>query len=341
MFRFTQGNILQANTDAIVNTVNTVGVMGKGIALAFKKQYPDNYKAYKAACDNGELEVGKMFVFETGLLQPRLIINFPTKKHWRHPSQYEYIEAGLADLVRVIEEKNIQSIAIPPLGCGNGGLDWARVRTMILESLETLSKKVDIVLYEPGYQPKQRQVKAVARLTPARAMLLQLIRQYQMLGEEPNALVVQKLAYLLQRCGEPLNLRYEKGFYGPYAHNLSKVIQALSPKYLRLGGDISKPYATVSLEPAIIPELKAYLENEMETQQRERLQKVSELISGFENMLGLELLATVDYAINQCPDCTLEEITASIHQWTNRKKQLLPPQHIQAAYAQLQGVELV
>jgi len=341
MFRIMQGNLLQANTEAIINTVNTVGVMGKGIALAFKQAYPDNYKRYKEACDAGELQVGKMLVYETGLPQPRLIINFPTKKHWRHPSKYEYISSGLEALKEVIGTYRIRSISIPPLGCGNGGLDWSRVKPMILEALRDIADEVDIVLYEPGYVPEQRQVKPVIKLTPPRAMLLQLIRQYQMLGEEANALVIQKLAYLLQSGGESLNLRYEKGFYGPYAHNLSKVVQALSPKYLKINGDISKPHTPVQLNTAILPELKTYLREKISAEQKARLDHVSDLITGFENMLGLELLATVHYAIKECPECTLDEIIVSIHQWTDRKKQLLPAHHIEAAYLQLRSLALV
>ena len=341
MFRFTQGDILKANTEAIINTVNTVGVMGKGIALAFKKAYPDNYRKYKQACEASELQVGRMLVYETGLPQPRIIVNFPTKKHWRHPSKYEYIASGLEALKENIRAHQIRSISIPPLGCGNGGLDWSRVKPMILEALKELAEEVDILLYEPGYVPERRQVKPVTKLTPARAMLLQLIRQYQMLGEEPNALVIQKLAYLMQSCGEPLNLRYEKGYYGPFAHNLSKVILALSPKYLKIEGDVSKPHTPIQLNTAILQELKAFLQEEISAEQKARLDHLSDLITGFENMLGLELLATIHYAMKECPDCSLDEIIASIHQWTDRKKQLLPAHQIEAAFLQLRSLELV
>src|SRR3954470_1840626 len=132
MITFTQGNLLDAQVEAVVNTVNTVGVMGKGIALMFREAYPENYKAYEAACKRGEVVVGKMFVTENhDLTGPRYIINFPTKKHWIHPSRLEYVVQGLEDLVRVVRERRIRSIALPPLGCGNGGLDWGQVRKAI------------------------------------------------------------------------------------------------------------------------------------------------------------------------------------------------------------------
>ncbi|HMQ62723.1 MAG TPA: macro domain-containing protein [Flavilitoribacter sp.] len=338
MFHYTKGDILKANVEAIVNTVNTVGVMGKGIALAFKKQFPENFKVYRNAFEGGNLEVGKMLAFETGESHPKVIINFPTKKHWRNPSEYEYIASGLKDLVHVIEDYKIKSIAIPPLGCGNGGLDWEKVKPMILDTLGPLSENVEIHLYEPGLFEEQKPVKSVSNLTAPRAMLLQLLNQYEMFGEEANALVMQKLAYLLQRCGEPLNLRYEKGFYGPFAHNLSKVIQALSPHYLVITGDISKPYSITRLNRDILPELENYLNHEITAVQRERLEAVTNLIAGFENMLGLELLATVDYAVTHCPECGPEEIIDTIHQWTTRKKQVLPAYQIREAYSHLRSL---
>jgi O-acetyl-ADP-ribose deacetylase (regulator of RNase III) len=132
MIKYTRGNLLESKAEALVNTVNTVGVMGKGVALMFKSAYPENFKAYEAACRRNEVKVGHMFVTERqAMLGPKWIINFPTKQHWRGKSKMEWIEAGLEDLKRVIAEKNIHSIAIPPLGSGNGGLNWLEVRARI------------------------------------------------------------------------------------------------------------------------------------------------------------------------------------------------------------------
>ena len=147
--KFTQGNLLDARVEAVVNTVNTVGVMGKGIALMFKQRFPENFMAYEAACKSGEVQVGKMFV--TGGVEldgPRWIINFPTKKHWRQPTQIEWVRVGLSALKEVIGEKGIRSIAIPALGCGNGGLNWAIVRPMIAVELGGLTG-VDVFVLEP------------------------------------------------------------------------------------------------------------------------------------------------------------------------------------------------
>lgn len=149
MIRFTNGNLLDANVDALVNAVNTVGVMGKGIALMFNERFPENYRVYAAACKAGEVETGRMFVQPVSQPDgPRWIINFPTKQHWRHPSKLEWVREGMAALREVIREKQIRSIALPPLGCGNGGLDWEVVRPLIEEALGDL-KDVEIVVYEP------------------------------------------------------------------------------------------------------------------------------------------------------------------------------------------------
>jgi O-acetyl-ADP-ribose deacetylase (regulator of RNase III) len=149
MIRFATGNLLTANAEALVNSVNTVGIMGKGIALMFKETFPENFKLYEAACKRGDVKVGHMFVTERNLLGgPKWIINFPTKEHWRNPSKMTWIEDGLADLIRVIQDKNIHSIALPPLGSGNGGLDWQEVRSRIESAFANVTN-VEIIVYEP------------------------------------------------------------------------------------------------------------------------------------------------------------------------------------------------
>lgn len=149
MIKFLKGDLLKSDAQALVNAVNTVGVMGKGIALQFKNQYPENYKVYKAACDKGELKVGKILIVKDGdLFNQKFIVNFPTKQHWRSPSEISYIQDGLIALKKAIKEYDIQSIAIPPLGCGLGGLDWNVVKPMIIEALQDLDINIDI--YEPG-----------------------------------------------------------------------------------------------------------------------------------------------------------------------------------------------
>ena len=149
MIRYATGNLLDAKTEALVNTVNEVRVMGKGIALMFREAFPANMTAYAAACKDGQVRVGTMFVTENPTAAgPRWIINFPTKKHWRDPSQLHWVRDGLEDLKRVIAEKRIKSVALPALGCGNGGLEWNQIRPLIEAALSNLDG-VDVIVFEP------------------------------------------------------------------------------------------------------------------------------------------------------------------------------------------------
>ena len=187
MFTYKRGDMLTDDVDALVNTVNCVGVMGRGIALQFKKMFPDNFKQYAEACKRGEVVPGKMFVARTGLLaSPRFIINFPTKNHWKEKSRIEYIADGLDDLVAVIEKQGILSLAIPPLGCGLGGLDWGKVSILIEEMLHHLGIQIDLFMPTGSPSPAlmAKQAKCPA-MTLGRAALLLLADRYQMVLLDP------------------------------------------------------------------------------------------------------------------------------------------------------------
>lgn len=336
MIQFTTGNILKSDAEALVNTVNTVGVMGKGIALAFKKAFPDNYKIYRKVCDNKELKTGKVLLTETGRLSPKYIINFPTKEHWREKSKIEYIADGMKDLVKVIREKNIKSIAIPPLGCGNGGLDWKIVKPLILKELTSIKSDLKITIYEPGFNNQTVIKKQEVKLTPARAMLLLALNGYKVLGYSTNLLVAQKLAYFIQRLGEPLNLEFEKGYYGPYSHRLQHLLKYLNGWYLHFNPDQTRPGTTIKLN--YIEQVESYSETNLSKLQKERLYNLTTLIDGFESPYGLELLATVDFIQQQGSVRTPKEIENEISQWTNRKKELMKSYHIQVAHQRVNSV---
>jgi O-acetyl-ADP-ribose deacetylase (regulator of RNase III) len=149
MVIFTQGDLMNAPVEALVNPVNTVGVMGKGLALEFKERFPENFRLYQAACAAGQVRTGRMF--GTGIVGPNVlqwIVNFPTKQNWRHPSRVEWIVDGLADLRRFLILNSVKSVAIPALGCGNGGLDWAEVRPQITSALRDL--ELEVLVFEPA-----------------------------------------------------------------------------------------------------------------------------------------------------------------------------------------------
>ena len=201
MIHYKIGNLLESEAEALVNTVNTVGVMGKGIALQFKNMFPINFKEYAKACKNKEVNVGKLLITEeVSLLSgKKIIINFPTKTNWRLPSEFSYIESGLIDLVKEIKERKIKSIAIPPLGAGNGGLDWSKVKLILERHLSEID--CDIYIYEPSESIQEVLKKERVKLTPARAMLLSVLYDLVKNGEFVSEFSAEKIAYFLQRFG--------------------------------------------------------------------------------------------------------------------------------------------
>lgn len=325
MMKFTKGNLLDAEVEALVNTVNTVGVMGKGIALMFKERFPENYTLYDKACKSDDVQVGRMFVTETSeLAGPRWIINFPTKKHWRHKTKFEWVTNGLEDLRQVIEEKGISSIAIPPLGCGNGGLDWQDVRPAIEDALADLPD-VDVVVYEPTskYQNVAKR-KGVQKLTPARALIAELIRRYWVLGIECTILEAQKLAWFLERNlilkgpDNPLNLQFQADRYGPYADPLRHLLDSMDGSYLRCDKRLAdaKPTDTIWFNDSKREQVQLYLNSAEGKPYLEALEFTDDVIDGFQTPLGMELLATVDWLIiREGCDSTFESVKGGLHSW--------------------------
>lgn len=324
MIRFTRGNLLEAEVQALVNTVNTVGVMGKGIALMFKEAFPANYREYAAACKRGEVRIGRMFVTEHARLTgPRWIINFPTKEHWRTRTRIEWIEDGLEDLRRVIEDKEIGSIAVPPLGCGQGGRSWSEVRPMIVEALEDLPQ-VEVIVYEPSrrYQNVAKRT-GVQALTPARALIAELIRRYWILGIECSMLEIQKLAWFLERelkasdLNNPLDLQFQADRYGPYADRLRHLLDDLDGSYLRSEVRIAdaSPRDVIVFDDAKRDRVAAYLRSEAGEYQA-ALEQTARRIAGFESPLGLEVLATVDWLLTR-EGCRPEvaDVKAALASW--------------------------
>ncbi|WP_028693363.1 type II toxin-antitoxin system antitoxin DNA ADP-ribosyl glycohydrolase DarG [Pseudomonas cremoricolorata] len=305
MIRFVQGNLLEAEAEALVNTVNTVGVMGKGIALMFKERFAENYSLYRAACQAKEVVTGKMFVTAVNELGgPRWIVNFPTKRHWRSPSQIDWITDGLHDLRGFIIEQGLESIAIPPLGAGNGGLPWAVVRDQIEAVLGDL--QADILVFEPTthYQNVSKR-SGVEELTPARALIAELVRRYWVLGMECSLLEIQKLAWFLERAIErfipgdnPLQLKFIAHKYGPYANRLEHLLDNLDGSYLHCAKRISdaEPSDVIWFDESRKTYVQTYLNSQAKAY-LPALEFTADLIDGFESPFGMELLATVDWLL--------------------------------------------
>jgi len=330
MIEYKQDDILRADFEALVNTVNCVGVMGRGIALQFKKAFPQNFKAYATACKNEEVQPGRMFVFKTGqLTYPHYIINFPTKRHWRGASRIEDIDAGLQALVETIGQYEIRSIAIPPLGSGLGGLNWSEVKSRIEAALQPLTD-VRIVIYEPYGAPTTATMaynRKVPKMTAGRAALVELMNRYLsgLLDPSVTLLEVHKLMYFMQEAGEPLRLKYQKANYGPYAENLRHVLNAIEGHLVSGyadGGD--SPDKPLQLVPGAVKESSDFLQEYSET--RARFDKVASLVEGFESAFGLELLSTVHWILKNESSRTINEVVRHMYNWNERKRKFTPRQ---------------
>jgi O-acetyl-ADP-ribose deacetylase (regulator of RNase III) len=324
VIEYTTGDILETDADALVNTVNCVGVMGRGIALQFKHAYPANFKEYAAACKRGDVEPGRMLVHDTGQLRPRWIVNFPTKRHWRERSRLEDIRSGMVALIDEIRARDIRSIAIPPLGSGLGGLDWAVVRRVIEDGL-TAIPDVDVLVFEPSsdaasLRAPQRQ--DALRMTAGRAALVGLMQRYLRGMMEPSIslLEVHKLMYFLQAAGEPLRLRYVKAYYGPYAENLRHVLSDVEG-HLTTGysGEGDVPTEQLELLPGAVDKADAFLIDHHAT--RDRFDRVASLVDGFETPYGLELLATAHWVVTKEAAQAPAEIADAIYAWGPGKSQ--------------------
>lgn len=326
MVEYAQGDILRADAEALVNTVNCVGVMGRGVALHFKRAYPENYRAYAAACKRGEVEPGRMFVYDTGGRSPRLIVNFPTKRHWRGKSRIEYIEQGMHALVREIREREIHSIAIPPLGSGLGGLDWQQVRPLIERALAQVPQ-VRAILYEPGGATPEPVAARAPKMTAGRAALVGLIGRYLsgMMDTSISLLEVHKLMYFLQEAGEPLRLRYVKATYGPYAENLRHVLADVNGHLIAgYSADGDAPDEQVRVLPGAAERADAYLAEHPRT--HARFDRVGQLVDGFETPFGLELLATAHWVATQERAGEGERMVRAFYAWNPRKRRFTPAQ---------------
>lgn len=329
------GDILKADVEALVNTVNCVGVMGRGVALQFKNKFPANFRAYKAACEKGEVQPGKMLVYDLGPLNsPRWIINFPTKRHWKGKSRIEDIETGLIALKAEIASRGIASIALPPLGCGLGGLDWSEVRPKIEAALGSIPG-LRVVLFEPAGAPAAAEMAAAAtvpNMTPGRAALVGLIRRYLDAVMDPfvSLLEVHKLMYFMQVAGEPLRLNYTKALYGPYATNLGQVLKHVEGHFISGYGDgADDPEKQLQLLPRAVEQAEAFLAAHAES--RQRFERVCDLAGGFESAYGMELLATVHWVATQEGAKSAADAVLLTHAW-NTRKSMFPDSHIETAW---------
>ncbi|OEZ80827.1 macro domain protein [Janthinobacterium sp. HH106] len=342
MFKITSGNLLDAPVEALVNTVNTEGVMGKGIALQFKQAFPTMFKAYELACKAKEVRLGKVHLYDLGGLVggPQWIVNFPTKGHWKSKSRLIDIEAGLADLVIQVQALGIRSIAVPPLGCGYGGLDWADVEPLIRAAFTDLPN-VEVHMYPPGNTPSASDMKIGTdrpKITPGRAALISVFDRYKKghLAPDIQLLEVHKLMYFLQEAGQPLRLRYEPRAFGPYALNLRQVLIQLEGHYIQgYGAGSDNPKTKIDLMEGAVEEAATLVNADPDTVAR--IDRVATLIQGFEDPYGLELLSSVHWVMCHAPNAreSAEATVNAVHAWNDRKRRMLKREHLEYAWERL------
>lgn len=334
---FKHGDMFSEPVEALVNTVNCVGVMGKGVALEFKKRWPANFKAYKKVCDAKELKPGRMFVFDNKQLfaneGPRFLINFPTKAHWRSKSKIEYVEEGLDALVETIQSLEIKSIALPPLGCGNGGLDWDKVRPLIVSKLEHL-EDVEVVVFAPhdaADVPEHENSRFP--MTFERAVLLKTLGDLEGYFDGAfDRISLQKIAYFLQALGVRLNLEFSRNLHGPYSETLRKSYIALEKSGMING--FVKGDRQAHVTPSGYATASEHL-NHSEIDGEEIIKRLDKLIEGYEGPYGLELLSSVHYLAHHEKHFPIEKIIAEMKSWSENKRSLFKDDAIRLAYKRL------
>ncbi len=340
MIRYEIGNLLDSDAEALVNTVNTVGVMGKGIALQFKNAFPHNFKSYLKVCQNNELQIGKLLMTEDEslLTGKKLIINFPTKTSWRKPSEYRYIEAGLEALVKVIKERGLKSIALPPLGAGNGGLEWNKVKSILERYLGEVD--CDVHIFQPNAALKETLKKERVRLTPARAMLLSVLYEVARNGEFVSEFAAEKIAYFLQRFGADatFKLDFKPNFYGPYSGKVKHVLYYLNGSYIMgYSSKDKKPFEEIGMVPDAEGDVVDFLRRAENSEYQLIVDKTKSFLSGFYSPFGLELLSTIDFIRTIKKLDSDESIVIELENWSDRKKSLFTkPAFVQIAMKNLQ-----
>ncbi|HVJ51735.1 MAG TPA: macro domain-containing protein [Aliidongia sp.] len=336
---FKNGDMFAEPVEALVNTVNCVGVMGKGVALEFKRRWPGNFRAYKNACDMKALNPGTMLVFDTHRLfpsdGPRYLVNFPTKTHWRSPSKLAYIEQGLDALVREIRDHGIISIALPPLGCGNGGLEWADVKPLIASKLASLDG-VEVIVFEPKVSldvPEFAQQSTLV-MNFERAMLLKSLAELELYFDGAfDRLSMQKIIYFLQTLGVGFRLKFERNLYGPYSETLKKAF-VIFEKHGMINGFLTND-RRAHVTPIGCAAADDFLQD-CERPVEDIITRLSHLIQGYESPYGLELLSSVHWLAHHEKQYPIEKIIKAMNGWNDRKRNTFDDNTIRAAYQRLQ-----
>lgn len=328
MLFYTTGDLLQSNAEALVNTVNCEGYMGKGIAYQFKLQFPDNNVDYVKACKNGQLKPGKLHYFRE---REKIIINFPTKNKWREKSKIEYIETGLDELLVLIGNLNIKSIAIPPLGSGNGGLIWTNVKEVIIDKLQAISADVDIYIYEPSKNYSSLPVQE-PKLSASALVLMEIKHQLHQFDK----LRLQKAAYFVNVFSHRKYFDFSAYKYGPYDHSIDIISQKIR--------EFQKYHKTQTTEEA-----KSILYNKIVSESVNNtisdlfvpIQKACDFVNSINDDHELECLSTICFLVEQTGSMTPEDIITGFKNWSEEKAKRFSEEEILNGIQKLYAIGII
>lgn len=303
VFKYTVGDILKSKADCLVNTVNCEGYMGKGIAYQFKMQYPENNIDYMKACRNKDLQIGKLHKFKE---RGKVIVNFPTKDKWRKKSELVFIEKGLDCLVKLLPKLGISSISIPPLGCGNGGLNWIEVKVLIENKLKSISNDFDIIIYEPSSHYDST-IKIAPKINTSHLVLMQI-----KLGlKKFNSLRLQKAAFFMNSYLDDKYFKFSKHKFGPYAHSVSILSKEIN--------EFQKFHNTKSTQDAYVIALNTCISNHIEKKMNSMSSAINKAIEFVNNVLldkELECISTIVYIIDNIKVDRDEDIIREFKAWS-------------------------
>lgn len=306
MIIYTTGDLLKSSADALVNTVNCEGYMGKGIAYQFKMQFPNNNKDYVKACKTGELQIGKLHYFEE---DGKVIINFPTKNKWRAKSKIEYVEKGLDELVKLIERKNLQSIAIPPLGSGNGGLVWNEVKSVIEKKLSAVDENVQILIYEPS-QNYVSQPKAEPKLSLSGLVLMDIKDHLKKF----DTLRLQKTAFYMDIFSGEHYFNFTRHKYGPYDNSIAIISRSIR--------EFQKYHGVKNTQEAYGILYNKIVSNKVELKlatMQPFIEKAADYVNTFDTNHELECASTITYLLKENGTLSQDEIVTKFKQWSEDK----------------------
>lgn len=327
MLHLITGNILSSNADCLVNTVNCEGFMGKGLAYQFKNQFPETNKSYMEACKQNLLHPGKLhYHIENG----KFIVNFPTKDKWRENSKLEYIENGMKSLIELINSENIKSIAIPPLGSGNGGLQWEEVKNIILTNINPLIKNIDITIYEPSLSYKAI-IKQVPKLNMSHLILMHIKNNLQKFSK----FRLQKTAFFLNVFSHNNYFKFEPHIYGPYSHSLEILSRDIKEfqEYHKFKTDKALEFAKQTLlSQKVEKELKNFIPS---------IQKATSFINTISSNEELELISTICFIVYEYHSLDNNSIIEKIHAWSELKKEKFSDKQITDSLQKLAEQDII